>query len=111
LDSPVGLAFDSAGKLFVADYGSGSIVEFKPNGARSTFALGLAGPIGLAFDGAGNLFVADYGSDGSGVIGSMIYKFKPTGVRSTFVSGLALNDSFSFLAFEPARPAPPPLRR
>jgi hypothetical protein len=71
----------------------------------------LAGPIGLAFDGAGNLFVADYGSDGSGVIDSMIYKFKPTGVRSTFVSGLALNDSFSFLAFEPARLAPPPLRR
>ena len=40
LRQPRGLAFDSAGNLFVADYGSsviGSIIyEFSPDGARST---------------------------------------------------------------------------
>ena len=38
---PVGLAFNSAGDLFVADFGSGNIYEFTPGGAQSTFASGL----------------------------------------------------------------------
>src|SRR5439155_18346198 len=87
-------------------YASGSIIEIKPNGTRATFALGLAGPIGLAFDSAGNLFVADYCGDSNGVTGSIIYKFKPSGARSTFLSGLALNQCFSYLAFQPAQITP-----
>ena len=55
LADPFGLAFNSAGDLFVADgneqpFPSGSIYEFTPGGARSTFASGL-GPTGLAFQG------------------------------------------------------------
>ena len=41
LHVPYGLAFDSAGNLFVADVGSGNIYEFTPGGVRSTFASGL----------------------------------------------------------------------
>src|SRR6266566_4101932 len=41
LDGPEGLAFDSAGNLFVADtFTSGAIYKFTPDGMRSTFALG-----------------------------------------------------------------------
>ena len=85
LNSPVDLAFDSAGNLFVADAGtscgSGAIYKFTPAGVRTTFASGLSAPVGLAFDSAGNLFVADAAS-------GAIYKFTPTGVRTTFASGL-----------------------
>src|SRR5437588_4904674 len=73
LDGPEGLAFDSAGNLFVSI--GGNIYEFTPAGVRSTFASGTFGA--LAFDAAGNLFAADGGS---------IYKFTPAGVRSTFAS-------------------------
>jgi hypothetical protein len=45
-----GLAFNSAGTLFEADYGSDSINEFTPGGVESTFASGgLDEPIALTF--------------------------------------------------------------
>src|SRR5207249_3366136 len=84
LDGPEGLAFDSAGNLFVSI--GGNIYEFTPAGVRSTFASGTFGR--LAFDAAGNLFAADGGS---------IYKFTPAGVRSTFASG-----TFGALVFDAA---------
>ena len=45
-ESPVGLAFDSSGNLFVSietftDPGADSIVYFTPTGVKSTFATGL----------------------------------------------------------------------
>ena len=83
--APEGLAFDSAGNLFVTDLVSGNILKFTPNGTRSTFASGVGG-VGLAFDSAGNLFVDN----------STIYKFTPDGVRTTFASGFG-----GFLAFGP----------
>jgi hypothetical protein len=50
---PAGLAFNSAGDLFVADdqvpIGSGKIYEFSPDGTQSTFASGLDNPGFLAF--------------------------------------------------------------
>ena len=63
---PVGMTFDSAGNLFVADNADGnahegSIYTFAPNGSRVTFAvLGPSDrPADLAFDSMGNLFMAD----------------------------------------------------
>jgi hypothetical protein len=50
LNGPYGLAFNSAGNLFEADYSSGNIYEFTPGGTRSTFASGLNFPTWLAFE-------------------------------------------------------------
>lgn len=49
LVSPLGLAFDGAGNLFVSDSGSGQILEFTPDGDMSVFASGLSRPTFLAF--------------------------------------------------------------
>ena len=50
VNNPAGLAFDSAGDLFVSGYyGGNNITEITPAGARSTFASGLGDPNGLAF--------------------------------------------------------------
>jgi sugar lactone lactonase YvrE len=85
-----------AQNLFVGDSvnngngpGNGTIYDFTPGGARSTFAVGLSIPAGLAFNSAGDLFESDYGSGN-------IYEFTPGGARSVFASGL--NDP-SGLAF------------
>ena len=68
--------------LYDADYSSGTIFKFTPNGTKNTFASGLSGPEGLAFDASGNLFEADY-------ISGTIFKFAPNGTRSTFASGVS----------------------
>jgi len=64
LCSPLGLAFDANGALFVAD--SGSIYSFLPSAeappVASLFASGLPGANGIAFDRLGNLFVSDGGT-------------------------------------------------
>ena len=50
LSNPFGLAFDSTGHLFVADFGNGSVFKYAADGTRSTFASGLSGgPEFLAF--------------------------------------------------------------
>ena len=84
-----GLAFDSAGNLFVSDASDSAIYKFTTNGVQSTFASGLNTPRGLAFDAAGNLYEADAGSGN-------IYKFTPDGARSTFASGLGWPMSLAF---------------
>src|SRR5438309_6036071 len=40
LNNPLGLAFDRAGNLFVADTGTGAVYKFTPAGVRTTFASG-----------------------------------------------------------------------
>lgn len=46
--SPVGMAFDAACNLFVAEWGAGRVLRIDPAGNRTTFADGLSGPSGLA---------------------------------------------------------------
>ena len=65
LRSPIGLAVDGAGDLFVADGGNNRIVEV-PAGGGAAIAIdptvngiGLNGPLGMAGGGAGDLFIAD----------------------------------------------------
>ena len=81
---PLGLAMDSAGKLYISDAGNCRILQFSPpftTGKAANFALGQAsgqtnlttsncaagnaglyGPAGMAFDSNGNLWVADEGN-------------------------------------------------
>jgi sugar lactone lactonase YvrE len=86
MDFPDGLAFNSAGDMFVANTannsGPGYITEITPGGTQSTFASGID-PHGLAFNSSGDLFQVDYDSGN-------IYEYTPNGVQSTFASGFDL---------------------
>jgi len=103
--APLGLVFDKFGNLFVAaegNPGNDSILEFAPDGTKTTFATGLAQlPRGLAIDDAGNLFVAETGRTN---FQGDIVKITPQGVESVFAPGLGSprgNGGAEFLTFTP----------
>ena len=80
MDVPKGLAFDSAGNLYVGNVDH--IEKFTAGGIGSVFASsGLSDTEGLRFDGAGNLYAVSYGT-------RSIEVFTPAGVGSVFASGL-----------------------
>ena len=56
LDDASGMAFDSAGDLFVASLWNGNIYKFTPGGVQSIFASGCYDIQQLAFNSAGDLF-------------------------------------------------------
>jgi sugar lactone lactonase YvrE len=98
---PTGVAVDSAGNVFVADFGDNVIKKISPSGMLTTLAgtgqygsnNGIStaatfyGPQGVAVDyAAGNVYVADVGY-------SLIRKISPSGVVSTLAGGGSGNPS------------------
>ena len=81
LASPVGIAADSAGNLYVANYGDNTVSRVSNSGAISNYLTGLNAPQGLAMDGANNLYVANSGAND-------VVKVTPAGVASVFATGL-----------------------
>jgi glucose/arabinose dehydrogenase len=109
-----GLAFDSAGNLFVSTqcesfpFGNcttgGRIVKITPRGKKTTFASGLGdGDLrGLAFDAFGNLFVADLApAPNKGQPIGNVFKITPTGLVSVFTKGLNSAQSAEFVTIQP----------
>lgn len=80
LFSPIGVAYDAAGNLYVSDVLTNTITKFNTAGAGTVFADpgdGVISPTGMSFDAAGNLYVANY-------LTSAIIKLTPAGVASVF---------------------------
>jgi hypothetical protein len=77
-----GLAFDSAGNLYVAVQEGNKVVKVTSGGVQSNFGSSLTSPMGLAFDSAGDLYVTTYTAD-------TIVKISPNGSsQTTFATGL-----------------------
>ncbi len=85
---PLGMEFDAAGNLFVADFGNGKVLKFTPpfgssSTAAATFAVCAGSGAGcglnaLAFDSSGKLYVSDS-------FGGRIFRIDPaTGAVTTF---------------------------
>ena len=86
-DPGLGLAFNSAGELFVGNldnYGGGeNIIEIAPGNVQTVFASGFGIPNQMAFNNAGNLLVA-LGRSGD------VLSFAPNGVST--ILGTGAND-------------------
>ena len=93
-NNPSGLALDTSGTVYVADYSNNRIRKISPAGVVSTFAgsgsaafadgtgtsASFNGPSGLALDTRGNVYVADQGNN-------RIRMVSPSGVVSTLAGG------------------------
>lgn len=105
LQTPIGLAFDASGDLWVSDQGANRLVMFtpaqlEPSGTPlPTVTLsGLSGPGGLAFDAAGNLWVANGGAVAKFAAEQLAASGSPA--PAVVLSGLGGID-LGFLAFNP----------
>lgn len=100
-NSPHGIAVDSSGNIYTAEYGGQAIRKITPSGVVSTFAgaKGISGtadgigtmarfyqPQGLAFDDSGNLYVADSGNHAVRMI-------TPEGVVTTYAGAMGVSGS------------------
>ena len=60
-----GMAFDSAGKLYVTGFGVNQVSVFNTDGTLAgTFGAGYASPESIVFDQAGNVYVGNVGNTG-----------------------------------------------
>ncbi len=60
LSGPQGVAVDTAGNIYIADFGSNSLKKWTAATQQiSTLASGFNEPSGLAIDAAGNIYIAD----------------------------------------------------
>jgi uncharacterized protein (TIGR03437 family) len=86
LNSPSGIAVDSAGNWYIADTANNRIRKVTPKGVISTVAgtgapAKLNGPRGVAIDSSSNLYLADTGNN-------VVRKITPAGVSTSIDSQL-----------------------
>ncbi len=85
---PEGIAIDTVGNIWIADYSASAIVELSSAGSvlhRTILMAGSAGPQGIAVDGAGNVWAANYRGN------SLIELAGGSGAAVSPTQGYALN--------------------
>ena len=99
-NSPLGVAVDGSGNVFVGDQGNVAVKEIVAvNGAVSSssqvvqLGSGFNTPDGVAVDGSGNVFVGDYGASAAYEIVAGAQKFPDTAVKKASVP---LTTDFTF---------------
>lgn len=85
-NSPLGVALDMQGNLYVADFFNDRVQKFSPTGEVLTTwgSTGVGpgkfrGPLGVALDAQGNVYVTDAGSADGSFTDYRIQKFSPAG--------------------------------
>lgn len=74
IDDAFGVAVDSTGNVFIADYKHQRLAKLTPDGTLTTLADGWDGPTGVAVDSAGNVYGSKYW------LGQVV-KVKPDGTQ------------------------------
>jgi hypothetical protein len=87
LTTPLGLALDGAGNLFIADYDGAQIVEVPTTTGAAPSVVKTGGllqhPLAVAFDYVGNLYIGDAGRDQRERRRTRLYR-ESTGRRCSF---------------------------
>ena len=102
---PEGVAVDSSGDVFIADYNDSLVREVVPTGTiTAVVSTGLNNPFRVAVDGSGNLYVSDNGNDricngaastvaGTGTVGYSGDGGAATSAEVHYVVGVAVDAS------------------
>ena len=84
IDQPLGLAFDGAGAVLVADSHHGRIVRVRDDGTLDTVLQGLELPVGLTLAPDGTVLVTDHVSH---LTAGKLLRLHPDGTTDTLSNG------------------------
>ncbi len=92
LNGPDGFALDSAGNLFVANWGGGygtTVLKITPDAHADTFNNACSAPDGLAFDAEGNLYISNYAT-------GVISRITTSGTKTVYATGFNKPSALGF---------------
>jgi sugar lactone lactonase YvrE len=99
---PTGLASDSQGNIFVADYGNGSIRKVDAMGAVTTATTGLTNPAYVAVDASDNVYFIERAA--TGTTSNLKYLKKSDGsIQTMTLTGGTLAQTVTAMSFDAAK--------